>query len=309
MADGPINSLTYNGITAIVTNGYLDRGVLVSDDITPYPATRDGVEFMITKRTENSSAGNTLVTLTFPQPVTRFGITVEMTTYDGSAVTIYDQNGTILKSYPIKGSQSVIYDPAPASIEYIAVEGALIGRVDLKPSTRPDYIRYTGWLWGDPPPTPTPAPPSDPIGPIRTPTPRRSPTVTPTPGTTGTPGSVGPITNQPIAPVPAFGSPEAPLPSSFDSPILASYIEQEIRAEIDAEFGPGTIVDSKLIRISVALARAIRKYLLKDVRTYQRAVDVIPIGLTGAGTGGPVTILPNPHDHGTVPHAHKINAP
>ena len=87
---------------------------------------------------------------------------------------------------------------------------------------------------------------------------------------------------------------------------MASYIEEEIRKEITEEYGSDTILDKELTRISTALARAIRKYLLKDVLTYQTLTGIKPTTLAG---GGPAPIVPNPHIHFSDPHAHRINAP
>lgn len=319
MANGPINSLTSNGIIAIVTNGFLDMGYLVSEATTPYPktdySTTPPTTEIIDHRGQNNTAGNTLITLRFPTPVTKFSITVRMTTYDGSAVIIYDALGTILKQFPIAGSHDVVFDPKPTSIEYVAEEGALIGRVDLRPSSRPDYIQYTEWSWGDPLP-----PPPQPSRPATTPRPPSTGQGT-QPPTTGAAGPSTPSTPSiPQQSVPVGksnivgdgGSEGVPfaLPDSFDSAPLSAYIEEEIYAAINAEYGDNQGIHPKTLRImSKAIARAIKKYLSLHVTTYQRVVDVIPAGLLGQAGTVPVVINPNPHDHATRPHAHRINAP
>jgi len=105
-----------------------------------------------------------------------------------------------------------------------------------------------------------------------------------------------------------------------DSAQLTAYIEAELRAEVRKQYpelvGPAYENSDTLknLRVfSVALSRAIKKYLNTDVKTAYLTLETAPVTLNirgSAGTGGS-NITPNPHSHpiNPNPHRHDIVAP
>jgi hypothetical protein len=99
------------------------------------------------------------------------------------------------------------------------------------------------------------------------------------------------------------------ISSQYNSDILYRYIVEEIRAELNAEFGRDAYYDKTVDRIARALSRAIKKYLIVDVRAIDIPLQTNDTQLTVSVTGGGGYIIPDPHDHSIDPHGHDILAP
>ena len=94
------------------------------------------------------------------------------------------------------------------------------------------------------------------------------------------------------------------------STILANYI----RAEMVTAVGRDSILEKELEKVSLALAKAIQRYLTTDVKTIELGLQVDPTTLsigTTTSVDGTVTgqLDPNPHSHSINPHRHDITAP
>ena len=108
---------------------------------------------------------------------------------------------------------------------------------------------------------------------------------------------------------------------SPDSPSLAAYIEAELQVEVKKQYPELASIYSnsdvmKSLRVaSVALARAIKKYLNTDVKTIQLGLEVSATVLNVGGVTNEEGVLvgididPNPHAHSIAPHRHDIVAP
>lgn len=143
--------------------------------------------------------------------------------------------------------------------------------------------------------------------------PTPTPTATHTSSTAGTPPVTGAVTTPKPTPsntssvsgettgVGGLGGGNSTTGGS-DSPTLAAYIEAEIRAETRKQYpelnymeqNPEMLKSLKVL--SVAMARAIKKYLNQDVKTVQLELQVDSTGLDSNG----LLVNPNPHSHDIV---------
>jgi hypothetical protein len=144
------------------------------------------------------------------------------------------------------------------------------------------------------------------------------PTPTPLPGAppTSTASGLTPNSVSSRPPAHSTGTDNSSISSAggVDSPKLTAYIEAEIRAEVQKQYPElnSMVPDANMLRglnvLSVALSRAIKKYLNNDVKTEYLTLETDPVTLIGGAAGGSY-ISPNPHNHPIIPHRHDIVAP
>lgn len=160
---------------------------------------------------------------------------------------------------------------------------------------------------------------------VRPPTPAPIPT-TPTPSTPATP----PVSDGGIVP-PSNGGDDSfglgddgtfsdsdnsvtygtgqQISSPYNSDILTAYIREELKKEFFAEFGQDSYYGKSIDRFARGISRAIKKYLIVDVRAKDLGLTTDAVTLQVYTANGSGQIEPNPHDHPIQPHGHNIIAP
>lgn len=168
---GPVVRMSYNGTIVDAQNLFnvggggrsgnyrRDQGRLgapirfTSTEITSFLVRRGREQFIENRRSQNSTGGNTTITLTFPTPVSIFSVTVENATYEGNEVIAYNANNEIIgrQSIPFSGDPQVDIPPTRATltgaisrIELVPPQGELVDGVFVGNA---DYVTYNQPFW------------------------------------------------------------------------------------------------------------------------------------------------------------------
>ena len=99
------------------------------------------------------------------------------------------------------------------------------------------------------------------------------------------------------------------MSDQFNSEILTSYIKEELKKEFSADFGEDSFYTKTVDSFARGVSRAIKKYLVTDVRALELGLTTDPITLQVITSNGSGEVIPNPHDHPIQPHGHNIIAP